>query len=42
MKRILYITYDWWFDTDVDILKSLSKSYEVDVFVVSIRCTASR
>ena len=37
MKRILYITYDWWFDTDVDILKSLSENYVVDVFVVSIQ-----
>ena len=36
MKRILYITYDWWFDTDVDILKGLSKNYKIDVFVVSI------
>lgn len=37
MKRILYITYDWWFDTDVDILKSLSENYVIDVFVVSIQ-----
>lgn len=37
MKRILYITYDWWFDTDIDILKDLSKEFKIDVYVISLR-----
>lgn len=37
MKHILYITYDWWFDTDVDILKDLSREYQIDVYVISLR-----
>ena len=37
MKRILYITYDWWFDTDVDVIKDLSKEFLIDVYVISLR-----
>lgn len=40
MKHILYITYDWWFDTDIDILKNLSKECSVDVYVISLRDNA--
>lgn len=36
MQHILYITYDWWMDTDVDMLKTLAQKATVDVYVISI------
>lgn len=39
MKKILYITYDWWFDTDIEILTSLSQNYIINVYVISLKET---
>lgn len=36
MPHIVYITYDWWMDTDVDILKAIAGKATVEVFVISI------
>ncbi len=36
MKRILYITTDSWWDTDVTIIPQLAEKYNVEVFVASM------
>ncbi|WP_321332325.1 hypothetical protein [uncultured Bacteroides sp.] len=35
MIHISYLTYDSWWDTDVDIIEALTEGYDIDVFVAS-------
>lgn len=37
MKHLIYITHDSWWDTDITVLPSLAKKYDVDVYCLSPR-----
>ena len=35
MRKLIYITNDGWWDTDISLLPQLTKDYDVEVYVVS-------